>query len=163
MWGSYNKTLFDVLQHIHVRAAKIIYHLDWCTPTEEVLTPSYRSLCGILIFTAYLYLLTRYYERMSSQLKDLLVKHETNFSLRKQLCFNMATPKTEIVKTSVQYTNAYMWNTLDKMLWERIFRRRCTKRVWICFMCIVAVALHILGVGWEAWSGRRGVIPDVSW
>ena len=35
---------------------------------------------------------------MPSPLKHLLVKHETKYSLKNQLCFNMPTPKEEIVK-----------------------------------------------------------------
>ena len=38
------------------------------------------------------------YERMPSPLKHLLLKYETKYSLKNQLCFNMPTPKKEIVK-----------------------------------------------------------------
>ena len=35
LWGSCNKSLFDELQKMHVRAAKIIYCLDWNMPTID--------------------------------------------------------------------------------------------------------------------------------
>ena len=35
---------------------------------------------------------------MHSPLKHVIVKHETKYSLKNQLRFNMATPKKEIVK-----------------------------------------------------------------
>ena len=37
IWGSCGKTLMDEIEKVHVRAAKIIYGLDWCTPSEQVL------------------------------------------------------------------------------------------------------------------------------
>ena len=37
VWGSCGKVLFSNLESIHVRAAKIILNLDWCTPGKEVL------------------------------------------------------------------------------------------------------------------------------
>jgi len=40
VWGSRGKSLFDELEKIHVRAAKIIYGLDWHTPSDQVLAQS---------------------------------------------------------------------------------------------------------------------------
>ena len=37
VWGSVGKTLFEALERIHVRAAKLIYGLDLDTPTTQVL------------------------------------------------------------------------------------------------------------------------------
>ena len=37
VWGSCGSMHFTELEKIHVRAAKIIYNLDWLTPSEEVL------------------------------------------------------------------------------------------------------------------------------
>ena len=37
IWGSCGKTLLSELERIHVRAAKLIYGMDWYTPSEEVL------------------------------------------------------------------------------------------------------------------------------
>ena len=37
VWGSCGSTLFTELEKIHVSDAKIIYKLDWLTPSEEVL------------------------------------------------------------------------------------------------------------------------------
>ena len=48
-WGSCGKSLFDELEKIHVRAAKIIYGLDWHTPSDQVLVrskwPTVKDLC----------------------------------------------------------------------------------------------------------------------
>ena len=45
VWGSVSKTLFESLERIHVRAAKLIYGLNWDMPTTQVLaTSSWRSL-----------------------------------------------------------------------------------------------------------------------
>ena len=35
VWGSCRKCLFNELERIHLRVAKIIYGLDWCTPSDE--------------------------------------------------------------------------------------------------------------------------------
>ena len=40
VWGSCGESLFDELEKIHVRAAKIIYGLDWHTPSDQVLAQS---------------------------------------------------------------------------------------------------------------------------
>ena len=40
VWGPCSKSLFDELEKIHVRAAKIIYGLDWYTPSDQVLALS---------------------------------------------------------------------------------------------------------------------------
>ena len=37
-WGSCNKTPFQDLEKMHVRAAKIIFKFDWTTPSTEVLS-----------------------------------------------------------------------------------------------------------------------------
>ena len=37
IWSSCGKTLMDEIERIHVRAAKIIYKLDWSTPSDQVL------------------------------------------------------------------------------------------------------------------------------
>ena len=37
VWGSCGQVLFSELESIHVRAAKIIFNLDWCTPSKAVL------------------------------------------------------------------------------------------------------------------------------
>lgn len=37
VWGSCGKTKFLSLESLHVREAKIIYKMDWCTPGKEVL------------------------------------------------------------------------------------------------------------------------------
>ena len=37
VWGSCGKTLFNELEKIHVRAAKVILGLDWYTPGKDVL------------------------------------------------------------------------------------------------------------------------------
>ena len=36
VWGSCDQVLFSDLESIHVRAAKIIFNLDWCTLSKEV-------------------------------------------------------------------------------------------------------------------------------
>ena len=37
VWGSYGQVLFSNLESIHIRGAEIIFNLDWCTPSKEVL------------------------------------------------------------------------------------------------------------------------------
>ena len=37
IWGSCNKTLFNTLERIHIRAAKLIHGLDWNLPSVDVL------------------------------------------------------------------------------------------------------------------------------
>ena len=57
---------------------------------------------------------------------------------------------------------------LNKTLWERLFGCRCITHTWsflgtLGMIVSSAVALYILWVDWDVWSGRRGVILDVDW
>ena len=47
-WGSCNKTPFQDLGKVHVRAAKIIFKFDWTTPSTEVLSKANRKTMSLL-------------------------------------------------------------------------------------------------------------------
>ena len=65
VWGSCGQVLFSNLKAIHVRAKKIIFNLDWCTPGKEVLATAkwntleimYEKRLLILAHQAYCHLL----------------------------------------------------------------------------------------------------------
>ena len=45
VWGSCSKSFFDELEKLHVCAAKIIYGLDWYTPSDQVLAQKQLAHC----------------------------------------------------------------------------------------------------------------------
>ena len=74
VWVSCNKTLFDKLERLHMRAARIIFGLDWCMPTEVVVlnTVKWRPLRHIYFQRLLVLVYKCYYELMPGLLKDLL-------------------------------------------------------------------------------------------
>ena len=113
VWGSCNKTLFDELEGLHTRATRIIFRLDWRMPTEVVLnTVKWKPLRHIYFQRLLVLAYKCYYALMPGLLEDLLVKHETRYCLRKQLCLNIPISKTDMVKKSIQYMSAVLWNKL---------------------------------------------------
>ena len=83
-------------------------------PTEVVLnTVKWKPLRHIYFQRLLVLAYKCYYELiiMPGFLKDLLVKHETKYCLRKQLRLNIPVPKTDMVKKSIQYMSAVLWFT----------------------------------------------------
>ena len=68
IWGSCGKILVSELERIHVRAAKLIYSMDWYTPSEEVLARAGWTTIGhmysqkmlLLAYKGYLFLFNHY-------------------------------------------------------------------------------------------------------
>ena len=105
--SSCNKTLFEEIEWIHVRVAKIIYCLDWCTPKLEVLSTANCIPLRHLYYQRLLFLAHDcFYGASSTPLHDLFVKCESSYILRKKLCFNIPRPKTNLLLNSIAYVGA---------------------------------------------------------
>ena len=48
VWGSSGQVFFSSLESIHVRAARILFNLHWCTPGREVLATAKWNALEIL-------------------------------------------------------------------------------------------------------------------
>ena len=82
VWGLCSQVLFSDLESIHVRAAKIIFNLDWCTPSKEVLAiakwntlaTKYEKRLLILVHQAH-------YHLLPCPMSCLFVKCESRYDL----------------------------------------------------------------------------------
>ena len=104
VWGSCGKCLFDELERIHIRAAKIIYGMAWCTPSDEVLV----NCNWFTIKRSYEFRL------LSPELvKQLFTKYNSNYNLRRKLTFTQPKPNTEFLRKSTCYKAITLWNSVD--------------------------------------------------
>ena len=114
IWGSCDKTLFNTLERIHIRAAKLIHGLDWNLPSVDVLarvnwTPIKEFYeRGILNFVH-----KCYYGHAPIPLQGLFTKRIRKYNFRKTQCLTLPKPRTEYVKKSLRYQGALQWNSLD--------------------------------------------------
>ena len=92
IWGSCGQVRFSNLGCIHVRAAKIIFNLDWCTPgTLEI---KYEKRLLILAHQAY-------YHLLPYPTNCLFEKYISGYDLRRKMNFKLSRPKTDMVRKSV--------------------------------------------------------------
>ena len=94
VWGSCGQAFFSNLESIHVRAAKIIFNLDWCTPSKDVLAAAkwntletmYEKRLLILAHQAYYYLLP-------CPMNCLFVKYVSSYDFRRKMTFKLPRPR----------------------------------------------------------------------
>ena len=89
VWGSCGKCLFDELERIHIRAAKIIYGTrDWCTPSDEVsVNCNWFTIKRLYEFRLLLLAHKCFYDLSPEPVKQLFTKYNSNYSLRRKLTF----------------------------------------------------------------------------
>ena len=114
VWGSCGAALFSELENIHVRAAKLIYGLDWLYPQRwgitanqvEVIKQMYirRVLCFVFKGVS---------GDVPFHLRHLWLKHESRHNLRRKNCLVLLKPNTDFVKKSVKFMGASLWNSLE--------------------------------------------------
>ena len=114
VWGSRNKTQFDNLERMHIRAAKIIFGLDWNTPTDLVRT----KYNWITLKTKHLKSLATLVYKCDQgdapvPVQELFVKRTRTYNLRKENCLSLPRPRTEIMKKSIVYKGSVLWNNLS--------------------------------------------------
>ena len=117
VWGSCGKTLFNELEKIHVRAAKVILGLDWYTPKRDVLAKAkwftlktmYKQQ---LLFFSY----KHYYNLLTTEMQSLLTKRSHRYELRDKISYVVPKPNTEYLKKSISYQAVTLWNSVDKEL-----------------------------------------------
>ena len=117
VWGSCGKTLFNELEKIHVRAAKVILGLDWYTPGKDVLAKAKWFTLNTmykqqLLFFSY----KHYYNLLPKEMQSLLIKTSHSYELRDKITYVVPKPNTEYLKKSISYQAVTLWNSVDKEL-----------------------------------------------
>ena len=113
IWGSCGSTLFGELERIHVRAAKVIYGLNWQMPTEVYAKTKWRTLEAI--YTDRLLALAHkgYYCHLPKPLQHFLEKYSSKYNLRRKRIVLLPKPKTDYLKKSIFYQVGLLWNSLN--------------------------------------------------
>jgi hypothetical protein len=120
IWGSVGKTVWDTLERLHVRAARIILGCAWDTPSTEVKRLANWRTLKLFYDLKLLSLVFNCYHQISPppppQLQKLFVKRERMYNIRTMNCLRIPKPKTDYLKKSVPYKGAVLWNSLDNEL-----------------------------------------------
>ena len=114
LWGSCEKTIFDELERIHVRAAKIIYGLDWYTPSDKVLAhANWFSLYDLYKLRLLLLAHKCSYRTAPVSIQKFFKKYVCKYNLRRKLTFEVPLSKTELRRKSTCSKSISFWNSLD--------------------------------------------------
>ena len=115
VWGNCNKTLFEDLNKMHVRAAKIIFRYDWQTPSCEVLdNTNWNPLSW-----NYKYKLATFAHQdifSDGNPNKLLKRRNSAYSLRGSNKLVIPRPRTDILRKSITYRASTLWNNLNDSL-----------------------------------------------
>ena len=113
VWGSTNKTQFENLERMHVRAAKFIFGLDWCTPTEEVRTKyNWKTLKNAYLKLLVILVHKCNYGNAPVPVQELFTKRSSTYNLRNENCLSLPRPKTEVMRKSITYKGSVLWNNI---------------------------------------------------
>ena len=97
LWGSCGKTLFNELERIQVRAAKIIYGLDWYTPSDEVLAhANWFSLYHLYKLRLLMLAHKCFYGTAPVSIQKYFKKYTFKYNLRRKLTFEVPLSKTDL-------------------------------------------------------------------
>ena len=111
VWGNCNKTLFEELNKMHVRAAKIIFKCDWRYPSCEVISSSKWNT----LYWNYKYKLATFAHQdifSEGNTNKLLKQRNSVYSLRGSNKLILPRPRTDILRNSVTYRASRLWNNL---------------------------------------------------
>ena len=114
IWGSVEKTIFDNLERIHIRAARIIYHYTWDKPSKEVQSQTNWRPLKLFYNLKLLKLVFNHYHNLSPiMLQNLFEKREQVYNFRTTNCLNLPKCRTDYMQKSVVYQGGILWNSLE--------------------------------------------------
>ncbi len=117
IWGSCGKTMFNELERIHARAAKVIFGLDWYTSGKDVLAKVKWFTLNTMFKQQLLYLAYKsYYNLLPATLQSLFIKTSHHYGLRNKITYVVPKPNTDYLKKSISYQAVTLWNSVDKEL-----------------------------------------------
>ena len=111
VWGNCNKTLFEELNKMRVRAAKIIFKYDWRYPSCEVISSNKWNT----LYWNYKYKLATFAHQdifSDGNTNKLLKQRNSVYSLRGNSKLILPRPRTDILRNSVTYRASTLWNNL---------------------------------------------------
>ena len=96
--------VFSELESTYVREAKIIFSLDWCTPSKEVLatakwnTLNTRNEKRLLILAH-----QALYRLLLCPMSCLFVQYESRYDFRRKMAFKLPRPRADMIKKACSY------------------------------------------------------------
>ena len=113
VWGTCSPPLFEALEHIHVRAAKLIYDIkDEKLTDEQILQKvGWRKLEYIYKRRILSVMYDIYYNKTPSTLTDMFSKGN-NSTTKQRLNFQIKRPRTEQGRASLLYRGPLTWNLI---------------------------------------------------
>ena len=109
--------LFSELESIHVRAAKIIFNLDWCTPSKAVLAIAKWNTLETMYEKRLLILAHQaYYHLLPCPMSCLFVKYDSRYDFRRKMTFRLPRPRTDMIKKACSYKSVIWWNAMENQM-----------------------------------------------
>ena len=103
----------DEIERIHVRAAKIIYKLDWSTSSNQVLVKAnWNTIRDVNSKCLLCFAYKCYYGHVPEQLQSFVRKSSYTYDFRKKLSLALPVPKSNYVTNSISYRAASLWSSL---------------------------------------------------
>ena len=117
VWGSCGQVLFSNLEYMHVRAAKNVFNLDWCTPGKEALATAKWNTLKIMYEKRLLILAHQaYYYLLPCPMNCLFEKYISSYDLKRKMTFKLPRPKTDMVMKLRSYKSIILWNALENLM-----------------------------------------------
>ena len=90
IWRSCGKTLMDEIERIHARAAKIIYKLDWRTPSDQVLVKAkWNTIRDMNSKRLLSFAYKCYYGHAPEQFQSIVRKSNYTYNFRRKLSYSL--------------------------------------------------------------------------
>ena len=103
----------DETERIHVRTEKIIYNLDWRTPSDQVLVKAkWNTVRDMNLKCLLRFAYKCYYGHVPEQFQSIVRKSNYTYDFRRKLSLALPVPKSNYVRDSISYNAASLWNSL---------------------------------------------------
>ena len=115
LWGSCNKTHINNLEKLHIRAARIIHRLPWDANSEEVLALTKWDTIATMYKRRLAELVYKVVKNLvPDELTNLFRRKTSTYRLRREKSLALLRPETNVLRDSIAYRGALLWNTLPR-------------------------------------------------
>ena len=135
VWGNCSTSLFQNIEKVHARAARVIYDLPSQTSAEDSLMHArWQSISYIYKRRLLCIMHTIYYETAHHSIKKLFTKKSTSsIGTRNRMKFEVKRFKSAIGINSLQYRGTVLWNSMPDELKQidnlNTFKRKLKTRL----------------------------------
>ena len=112
--GIMRETLFDELEKLNVRAAKIIFGFGWNTSGKDVINKAKWSTLNDMHKQQLVYLAYKCYHELSPPtLQSIFSKNVHRYQLRNKMTYKLPKPNKDFLKKSISFQAASLWSGLS--------------------------------------------------